>query len=180
MLTAIDFKHLFTQRFFHNFFPIPATNLLTLGAVPPDFELSDITHGRSVKLSDYWGKQSVIVAFTRIFSAKVYCPLCFPHIQALNGRYEEFTRQGAEVLMITSTDREQSLTVVQDLGLKFPLLSDSDCLSFRAYGVGQALGAPLPAQFVLDQEGHLRYKHLFSFLEANAGVDTLLSSLATQ
>jgi peroxiredoxin len=45
---------------------------------------------------------------------------------------------------------------------------------FRTYNVGQALGAPLPAQFVLDQEGRLRYKHLFSFLDHNASVEKLL------
>jgi len=53
-----------------------------------------------------------------------------------------------------------------------PLLSDPTCGVFRAYHVGQALGAPLPAQFVLA--GLLRYKHLFSFLSNNAKVETLL------
>ncbi|HEY9823014.1 MAG TPA: alkyl hydroperoxide reductase, partial [Candidatus Sericytochromatia bacterium] len=38
----------------------------------------------------------------------------------------------------------------------------------------QALGAPLPAQFVLDAEGKLVFKHLFSFIDHNASVDTLL------
>jgi hypothetical protein len=37
-----------------------------------------------------------------------------------------------------------------------------------------ALGAPLPAQFVLDKEGKLRYRHLFSFLDYNASVEKLL------
>ncbi|MGB6300006.1 MAG: alkyl hydroperoxide reductase, partial [Rivularia sp. (in: cyanobacteria)] len=43
------------------------------------------------------------------------------------------------------------------------------------YGVGQALGAPLPGQFILDKQGKLIYKHLFSFLDHNASVETLLS-----
>jgi peroxiredoxin len=53
-------------------------------------------------------------------------------------------------------------------------LSDPSCRVFRNYKVGQALGAPLPAQFVLNQEGKLRYKHLFSFLDHNASVEKLL------
>ena len=79
--------------------------------------------------------------------------------------------------MITSTDKEQSQQVVKDLNLLMPLLYDPTCSIFRAYRVGQALGAPLPAQFLLDQQGILRYKHLFSFLSPNAEVETLLAAV---
>lgn len=175
MLTSSDFSGLLNKRFFRNFFPIPATNNLTLGKTTPDFILPDITNGRLVKLSDFKGKQSVIVVFTRIFTEKQYCLLCFPHIKALNKNYGHFTSRSVEVLMITSTDERQSQKVVTDLGLKMPLLSDPSCGVFRAYNVGQALGAPLPAQFLLDQQSKLRYKHLFSFLDHNASVETLLA-----
>jgi peroxiredoxin len=177
MLTSTDFSGLLNQRFFENFLPIPATSRLNLGEATPAFELPDITNGGKVKLSDYRGKQPVILAFTRIFTEKQYCPFCFPHIKALNENYERFTSLGVEVLMITSTDQQQSKTVVKDLGLKMPLLSDPSCRTFRAYCTGQALGAPLPAQFVLDKQGILRYKHLFSFLDHNAEVEKLLDTL---
>lgn len=177
MLTSTDFRGLINERFFRNFFPIPAANTLSLGQTTPDFELPDITNGQQVRLSNYRGKQPVVLAFTRIFTEKQYCPLCYPHIIDLNQKYEEFTKRGVEVLMITSTDKQQSEKVVRDLGLKMPLLSDPACLFFRAYNVGQALGAPLPAQFVLDQQGKLRYKHLFSFLSPNASVERLLKVL---
>lgn len=174
MLTSSDFSGLLNERFFRNFFPIPATNNLTLGETTPDLTLPDITNGRLVKLSDFKGKQSVILTFTRIFTEKQYCPLCFPHIKVLNKNYEHFTSRSVEVLMITSTDERQSQKVVTDLGLKMPLLSDPSCDVFRAYNVGQALGAPLPAQFLLNHQGKLRYKHLFSFLSNNASVEALL------
>lgn len=172
-LTSNDFSGLINQRFFHNFLPVPATNPLKLGATTPDFELLDITHNRQVKLSQYRGKQPVLLAFTRIFTEKQYCPLCYPHILAMNENYEQFIEKGVEVLMITSTDTAQSLKVVKDLGLKMPLLCDPSCRAFQSYQVGQALGAPLPAQFLLDKQGKLRFKHLFSFLSPNAEVETL-------
>ena len=175
MLTSTDFSGLLNKRFAFNFIPIPATNQLTLGANTPDFKISNITHGNVVKLSDYQGKQTVIIAFTRIFTEKQYCPFCYPHIIALNENYEKFQDTGIEVLMIASTDDRQSQIVVRDLGLKMPLLSDSSCKVFRTYHTGQALGAPLPAQFILDQEGKPRYRHLFSFLDHNASVQTLLA-----
>ena len=175
MLTSTDFSGLFNERFLQNFFPIPATNSLQLRQLTPQFQLPDITSGSLIKLSDYRDKQPVILALTRIFTEKQYCPFCFPHIKALNENYEQFKHRGVEVLMITSTDERQSQIVVKDLNLKMPLLSDPSCQVFRDYQVGQALGAPLPGQFILDQQGKLIYKHLFSFLDHNASVETLLS-----
>lgn len=178
MLTSTDFSGLLNERFFNNFLPIPATNNLSIGVITPDFKLPDITNGTLVKLSNYRGKQPVLLALTRIFTEKQYCPFCYPHIKALNEKYEQFQNRGIEVLMITSTDERQSQIVVNDLGLKMPLLSDPTCRVFRAYDVGQALGAPLPAQFVLDKEGKLGYKHLFSFLDHNASIETLLEQFS--
>lgn len=177
MLTSTDFSGLFNERFLQNFLPIPATNKLYMEVCPPDFELVNISSGDRVKLSSYRGKQPVIIDFTRIFTEKQYCPLCYPHIKAMNENYEKFRSAGAEVLMITSTDERQSKIVVKDLDLKMPLLSDPKCYVFRKYATGQALGAPLPAQFVLDKQGKLRYKHLFSFLDANASIERLLAEL---
>jgi peroxiredoxin len=174
MLTSTDFSGLFNERFYRNFLPIPALSQLKLGLTTPDFKLSDITNNTVIKLSDYQGKQPVLLAFTRIFTEKQYCPFCYPHIKALNENYAQFQNRGIEILLITSTDKKQSQVVVKDLGLKMPLLSDPSCHTFRTYQVGQALGAPLPAQFVLDQAGKLRYQHLFSFLDYNASVETLL------
>lgn len=175
MLTSTDFSGLLNQRFFNNFLPIPATNTLAKGMITPNFELPDVTNGRSIKLTDFRRRRPVVLAFTRIFTEKQYCPLCFPHIKALNEQYEAFLDRDVELLLITSTDPKQSKTVVKDLGLKMPLLSDSSCKSFRDYQTGQALGAPLPAQFVLNKVGQLRYKHVFSFLDQNASIETLLN-----
>ncbi|MEA5470717.1 peroxiredoxin family protein [Spirulina sp. 06S082] len=178
MLTSLDFRGLLTPRFLQNFFPIPATNSLILEQKSPDFLLPDITNQSTVRLSDYRGKKTIIVAFTRIFTDRQYCPLCYPHIQELNENYENFTEKGAEIFMITSTDRRQSEKIVKDLGLKMPLLSNPSCDVFQTYQVGQALGAPLPAQFIIDRQGVLRYKHLFSFLNPNAPVEKLLELTA--
>jgi peroxiredoxin len=177
MLNSTDFRGLLSDRFFKNLFPIPATSHLERGMRTPDFELPDVTNGGRVKLADHWEKKPLILAFTRIFTEKQYCPFCFPHIKALNENYEQFLERQGELWLITSTDERQSKIVVRDLGLKMPLLSDPSCQVFRAYQTGQALGAPLPAQFVLDAQGRLVYKHLFSFLDHNASVDTLLNSL---
>ena len=179
MTTTVDFTGLFNERFASNFFPIPATHQIPLGMAAPVFELLNIQTGQPTKLTDYAGVRPVVLAFTRIFTERHYCPLCYPHIKAMNEAYEQFVQRGVEVLMITSTDELQSQIVVQDLGLKMPLLSDPSCRVFRQYQLGQALGAPLPAQFIVDQQGRIRFHHLFSFLEPNASVERLLTALDT-
>ncbi len=95
MLTSTDFSGLLNQRFFQNL-PVPATNSLNLGQTTPDFELPDITNGKLVRLSNYRGDRPVVLAFTRIFTEKQYCPFCFPHIKALNENWEKFADRNIE------------------------------------------------------------------------------------
>jgi peroxiredoxin len=186
MLTSTDFRSLLNQRFFSNFLPIPATNHFSIGSLAPPFQLLNVSARQQVKLSDYAGSKQedlemwnrpVVLAFTRIFTEKQYCPLCLPHIKALNEAYNQFVQRGAEVLMIVSLDQKQSQTIIQDLRLRMPLLCDPSCRVFRSYQVGQALGAPLPAQFMLDRAGKIRFRHLFSFVEPNASVERLLAAI---
>lgn len=171
-LTSTDFRGLLSQRFFNNFFPIPARCQFQLGQELPDFVLQGADE-LTYRLSQYRGKP-VVIAFTRIFTEKQYCPFCYPHILALNEAYGQFAALGAELLMITSTPLAQSKVVQKDLSLSMPLLVDLGSKVFRQYGTGQALGAPLPAQFVVDADGTLRFQHLFSFAHTNATPERLL------
>lgn len=143
-----------------------------MGEILPDFTLTD-TDRQVHQLSHYRGKP-VVVIFTRIFPEKQYCPFCYPHILSVNKAYSQFVGLGVAALMVTSTDALQSQRVRQDLSLELPLLVDSDCEVFRRYGTGHALGAPLPAQFVLDAQGRLCFQHLFSFAHTNATPERLL------
>jgi peroxiredoxin len=173
-LTSADFRGVISQRFFQNFLPIPARTCLTLNQATPDFQLPAVGSKEPIRLSQYRGQRPVVLVFTRIFTEKQYCPLCYPHILAINDAYAKFAALGVAVLMITSTEIRQSKIVQQDLQLAMPLLSDPSCQSFRAYGTGQALGAPLSAQFVIDRLGRLRFQHLFSFAHPNASPERLL------
>lgn len=171
-LTPGNLQGLFNQRFFKNFLPLPARCRFQMGEILPDFTLKD-TNRQIHQLSGYRGKP-VVILFTRIFTEKQYSPSGYPHIQSMNKAYRQLVGLGVAALMVTSTDEFQSQRVQQDLSLEPPLLVDSACKVFRMYGTGQALGAPLPAQFVLDAQGRLRFQHLFSFAHANATPERLL------
>ena len=173
-LTSMDFRGVINRRFVKNFLPLPALNRFRIGQTLPDFELPTVNQRAPIRLSSYRKKAVVVITFTRIFTEKQYCPFCYPYILSLVKSYQQFEQLGAEILMITSTDMRQSKIVQQDLGMAMPLLVDPSCNVFRRYGVGQALGAPLPAQFVIDRAGKLRFQHLFSFAHTNASSERLL------
>lgn len=167
----------FNRRLAANFIPLPPFQVPEVGSIAPDFSLPIIGNDNKIKLSDYQKKQPVVLAFTRIFTEKLFCPYCYPHIQDLKKRYREFKDRGVELLMISSTDPVQSQQIVDRLSLPYPFLYDPECGIFRRYGVGQALGAPLPAQFIVDFEGKITFRHLFSFTDGNAETDTILKEL---
>lgn len=171
-LTSNDFRGVINRRFLKNFLPVPARPRFTLGQSLPNFTLQAVD-GTTHALADYRGK-AVVLAFTRIFTAKQYCPICYPHILAIAAAHQQFVGLGAALLLVTSTDAAQSQIIQRDLALEMPLLSDPSCQSFGLYGAGQALGAPLPAQFIIDAQGKLRFQHLFSFVHSNATPERLL------
>lgn len=176
-LTSTNFSGLFNERFWQNAWPLPPQNQLKRGALVPDVELPGVALSEPVRLSKVWKEQPLLLVFTRIFTEHQYCPLCYPYLKALNENYNTFQGKGVAVLVVTSTDAQQSEKVKADMALKMPLLYDPSCQVFRKYRTGQALGAPLPAQFLIDQEGKLRYKHLFSFLEPNAPLERLFQEI---
>ncbi|WP_299406876.1 peroxiredoxin family protein [Acaryochloris sp. IP29b_bin.148] len=167
----------FNRCYIDNFVPLPGQGEPAVGRPAPDFELPQVG-GDLVKLSDYRGQQPVFLAFTRIFTEKLFCPFCYPHIQDLKQRYSEIVDRGAELLMISSTDHVQSEQIVSDLDLPYPFLYDPTCKSFRNYGAGQAL-APLPAQYIVALDGKIRFCHMFSFVDHNVGIDEVLTLLGS-
>ncbi len=164
-----------TTPFWRYWVPLPPSVALPLGQISPDFALGDATHQRTVRLANWRGKQPVVLIFCRILAELAYSPHRYAYLGAINQAYAQFRNAGAEVLVITNTVQRQGQSIVDDLGLTLPLLSDDSGSTFRAYSTGQALGAPLPAQFVLDAQGRLRYGHLFSLLHRQASPDTLLT-----
>lgn len=168
---------LFNRRFANNFVPLPPRQVPEVGTTAPEFSLPQVGRDDKVRLLDYRGNKPVVLAFTRIFTEKLFCPFCYPHIQDLRTRYQDISDRDAELLMISSTDPVQSQEVVEQLDLPYPFLYDPDCAVFRRYGLGQALGAPLPGQFIIDREGKIVFRHLFSFTDSNAETDTILKEL---
>jgi peroxiredoxin len=129
--------------------------VVQVGDLAPDFELPDQS-GNKVRLSNYLGKR-VLLVFTRIFTDKIFCPLCFPHLNNLKKDYEDFKAKDVEVLVINSTPLDMTKTIAEEQGYPFPLLSDEHWEIYQLFGLGAAIGAPLPGQFLIDRDGKVLF-----------------------
>jgi peroxiredoxin len=135
------------------------STMLGLGTPAPDFALPDAVSGRTIRLSDFTGKQGLLVMFL--------CPHCpyVKHIQqALAALLAEYRRKPLGVVAISSNDVEQFpedgpegiRQSALDLGFDFPYCYDKSQEVAKAY---QA--ACTPDFFLFDDQRRLAYRGQF-------------------
>ncbi len=141
---------------------------LKVGDTAPDFQLSSST-GKPLKLSDYRGKQSVVLAF---FPA-AFTGGCTKEMTAYTAEIAKFRDAGAQVLAI-STDNQPTLNHwAGELKSDYPYLSDFMRKVSTDYGVLiPERGIANRTTFVIDKEGKIQHID-----EGNAAVD--ISGAAT-
>ncbi|MGO9457060.1 MAG: peroxiredoxin-like family protein [Acidimicrobiales bacterium] len=150
---------------------------LSVGERAPDFTLPDAL-GKPVSLSDLLVKGPVVVTFYR----GEWCPYCNIQLRALQAALPRFTELGASLVAISPQAADHSLSLREKHGLAFPVLSDLDQSVIRDYRVQFTLtgdledlqvnvfqndpaeqnadhsrSLPLPATFVIDRDGVVRY-----------------------
>ncbi|MDX2272187.1 MAG: peroxiredoxin [Cyanobacteriota bacterium] len=136
---------------------------LRVGQIAPDFTATAVydMEFKTVKLSDYKGKQYVVLFFYPLDFTFV-CPT---EITAFSDRYAEFKNLGTEILGVsvdsefshlawTQTDRKSG-----GVGeLSYPLVSDIKKEISLAYNVlDPDAGVALRGLFIIDKEGVIQY-----------------------
>jgi len=122
------------------------------GDVAPDFTLSSQT-GEKVTLSDYRGKQAVVV----YFYPKDNTPGCTAESCAFRDSYEVFKTMGAEVIGISSDSIRSHDSFAKKYNLPFLLLSDVDNSIRNLYGVPSTMFIlPGRVTYVIDKQGIVR------------------------
>lgn len=132
----------------------PPKTHLKVGDMAPDFELPS-TAGKKIKLSDYRGKQSVVLAF---FPA-AFTGGCTKEMQGYQASIQRFEGSGAQIFGI-STDNTPSLgEFAKKNSVSFPLISDfANRKASTDYGVLMAeRGIANRATFVIDTNGKISY-----------------------
>jgi len=120
----------------------------------PDFELKD-TDGNHVKLSDYRGKQSVVL----YFYPKDDTSGCTAQACSFRDSYEDFKAAGAEVIGISGDSKSSHEGFASKNRLPFVLLSDIIGKVRKAYGAYDMFGLiPGRVTFVIDKDGRVIHK----------------------
>lgn len=128
--------------------------MLKIGDKAPDFSLP-ASGGQVIRLSDYIGKQPVVV----YFYPKDNTPGCTKEACAFRDAYEDFKAAGAEVIGISADTGDSHHDFAKQYQLPFILLSDLDGAVRSLYQVPKTLGLlPGRVTFVIDQEGRIRHQ----------------------
>ena len=80
----------------------------------------------------------------------------------MSERHDEFTRVGAQLLVLINDSMEQALAYFQQHAISFPCLVDPGHEVYDWYGVGSrsfSLGQR-PGLFVIDREAMVRYAYI--------------------
>ena len=91
--------------------------------------------------------------------------------------YSDFRELGAELYTISVDPPEVSKAeVVQGLGAQFPVLSDQNRETIKAYGVLSIANIARPSAFVIDKGGIIRYKSIGDTTNRES-IETLIEEL---
>jgi peroxiredoxin Q/BCP len=126
------------------------------GTPAPDFELPD-QHGNLVRLSQYRGRNAVVV----YFYPKDDTTGCTIEACRFRDDFEKFRVTGAEIIGISDDSTESHRRFASKYQLPFTLLSDKGGRVRKLYGVKKTFGViPGRVTFVIDRDGIVR--HVFS------------------
>ena len=147
---------------------------LSPGTIAPDFELPDAA-GKPVRLSQYRGKNAVVV----YFYPKDDTAVCTKQACSFRDHFAEFEGAGAVILGISDDSVASHAAFAAKYGLPFLLLSDWGGRVRKLFGVAKRFGIlPGRVTFVIDRDGVVR--HVYSGLgESDRHVMEALGALAS-
>lgn len=163
----------------------------------PDFTLQD-ANSVQVRLSDLLARGPVVLSFYR----GVWCPYCNIDLEELEAYAERLRAAGASLVAVTPQTAVNSRKMIADHGVSFPLLSDPGNTVAEEYGVryrltdaaielhkqlgvnlpifngDQSWTLPMPARYVIDSHGEIRYAEVSPDHTRRAEPEAVLAILA--
>ena len=133
--------------------PAPAGVVLNVGDTAPDFTLPG-TDGKTHKLSDYRGKQAVVVAWF----PKAFTQGCTVECKSLAANGDKIKKYDVAYFMasVDPLEGEQgNLAFAKSENADFPLLSDPTKATATAYGVLNARGSANRWTFYIGKDGKI-------------------------
>lgn len=127
--------------------------------------------GGSFTLRELAGAPAVLV-----FYRGAYCPLCLRRLESLEAHAAAYERAGARVVAVTADPPDVArATAGQFDGVKIVSVDEA---TLRRWGVWpEGAASPLPAAFVLDEQGAVLFRHVGRTAAEDASDVTLLGVL---
>ncbi len=117
-------------------------------ALAPDFTLRTL-EGQNLRLGEQRGRV-VLVNFWA-----TWCGPCRQEMPHLNKLYDKYKSSGFVLLGVNvDEDTRQAAGVASKLGVKFPVLPDSDKRVSKQYDL-----SAMPSTVLIDRDGRVRYLH---------------------
>ncbi|MEU5312280.1 peroxiredoxin-like family protein [Streptomyces sp. NPDC021562] len=173
-----------------------ADRALTVGAQAPRFSLPSAT-GHTLTLDGLLADGPVILTFYR----GAWCPYCNIALRALQRHHEAITTRGARLVAVSPQIPDESLTLSEKHDLAFDVLSDIGSDTAKQYGLafdlpddlatvydklgfdlqrvnhGHPRTLPLPATYVIDRDGVIRWAFVDADYTTRAEPADILAAL---
>jgi peroxiredoxin Q/BCP len=124
---------------------------LKVGAKAPMFALKD-QNGNVIDVANLVGKKALVI----YFYPKDFTTGCTMEAHEFREMHEEFLKNGAEVIGVSSDDVESHKRFAEEHQLPFTLLSDTDEKVRDMYGAWGTAHTPGRVTFLIDKEGVIR------------------------
>jgi peroxiredoxin Q/BCP len=131
---------------------VAAAEALKEGDKAPDFDLKG-SDGKTYKLSDFRGKQPVVLAWF----PKAFTGGCTKQCTSYAKGNADLQKLNVAIFTASVDDAETNTKFAKSLGAEYPILSDPSKQVAQAYGVVHE-GRPVPERwtFYIDKEGVIR------------------------
>lgn len=170
---------------------------LTQGSRAPAFS-SRANDGSSFDLYSELQRGPVVILFYR----GKWCPSCNRHMSHFNDSVNFILEKGAKVIAITPELRKNAGEFAMNTNTKFPIISDPTNTIMNAFGVSYSVTEkyetsiksskgvsisenngseeaklPVPATYVIGQDGYIKYSHFDLNYRNRASVTNILNYL---
>ncbi|MEV8547931.1 peroxiredoxin-like family protein [Streptomyces sp. NPDC051572] len=173
-----------------------ADRALTAGAQAPRFRLPSATQ-QTLALDDLLNDGPVVLTFYR----GAWCPYCNIALRSLQQHHEAITTRGARLVAVSPQIPDESLTLTEKHDLAFDVLSDIGSDTAKQYGLtfdlpddlaavydklgfdlqrvndGHPRTLPLPATYVIDRAGTIRWAFVSTDYTTRAEPADILAAL---
>ena len=154
----------------------PPKTHLKVGDTAPDFTMPSTKDNKPVKLSDFRGKNTVVLAFY----PAAFTGGCTKEMQAYQFGLDKFDTADAQVFGVSTDNTPSQKRFAEDLKVTFPMLSD-----FATRQTSKDYGVLIPERgianrttFVVDKDGKIQHIEEGSAAIDISGAATACSRLA--